>query len=120
MNYFNSDSCIHFCNFMLCSGHKEPIGKILLYHTLFEIICCSIFERQELCKRCQKCFFCARVDNFISEFNKLDKVNSADNDMYWNKIYFDLDLSNPNSFGIILGIEKINISRKTAEKLKLV
>ena len=120
LDYFILDSDVDFCHFMGCSGHKNPITQKLLYHTLFEVICCSIFEWQELCKRCQDCYFCTRVDYFISEFNKLDKLNSAENDTYWNKVYFDLDLANPNSFGNILGIEKIIISRELAEKFKLV
>ena len=120
LNYFISDSGLHFCNFMMCTGHKEHITNVLSYHTLFEVICCSIFERQELCKRYQNCFFCTRVKHFICEFNKLDKLNSAENDEYWSKIYFDLNLSQPNSLGDILGIEKINTSRETAKNFKLI
>lgn len=48
----------------------------------------------------------------------MDKVNTADNDLYWSKVA--LDLSRIDSFGHILGIEKISTSREIAEKLKLV
>lgn len=63
-------------------------------------------------------FFCARTDNLIREFNDLDKVNTADNDLYWSKVALDLSLI--DSFGHILNIEKISTSREIAEKLKLV
>ena len=118
LNYFPLSSNVHFCHFLCCSGHKQPISDVLSYHLLFEILCCAIAERHEICNRCNSCFFCARTDNLIREFNDLDKVNTAANDLYWSKVA--LDLSRIDSFGHILGIEKISTSREIAEKLKLV
>ena len=120
LDYFVPECDVHFCHFMGCSGHKVPISEIVSFHVLFEIICCSIFERKEICNRCGKCFFCNRTDHLIAEFNKLDKLNSSDNDLYWSKAYFDLKLHDSNSFGTVLGFEKISAKRETAIEQKLV
>lgn len=119
LNYFPLSSNIHFTHFMGCSGHKLPICDVLTYHLLFKVLCCAILERSEICQRCNNCFFCIRIDNLIKQFNNLDKLNSADNDLFWTKVSLDLNLANGNSFGNILGVEKIRASRETAEKLKL-
>ena len=119
LDYFVPDSHVYFCHFMGCGGHKVPISEVVNFHVLFEIICCSIFERKEICNRCRQCFFCDRTDYLINEFNKLDRVNSADDDLYWSKVYFDLNLQDTNSFGTILGFEKISANRETAIEQKL-
>ena len=120
LDYFVPNSTVYFCHFMACSGHKVPISETVSFHVLFEVICCSIFERKEICGRWGKCYFCERTDYLIAEFNKLDKVNSSENDMYGTKVYFDLNLTDSNSFGTVLGFEKISTNHETAINQKLV
>ena len=119
IDYFIPVSTTHSCNSIVCSGHSEEINRIVSYHTMFEIICCLIFERQSLCERCENCFLCARLRYFIEQFSYLDQVNSADNDIYWSKVDFYKDLSS-KTFGHLVGFKKISLKRDFAKKRKLV
>lgn len=68
--------------------------------------------------RCKSCFFCDCLDYFMEQFQNIDSVNSADNDIFWSKVDFYRDIS-LKTFGHLIGYTKISTAFESPKKRKL-